>query len=139
MDTDGYKGIQVGEELYDFVPDEHRLATEYVHKVWVSAGRPNRLEGEAAWKVMDGLFQIWGAMFPEELNEFKRDLQEDQAAERSVSEANRRDGGYVPISYPVRLMQFIKVYFPQEKLQDHDLILKFVHRYPLLKRTKHTI
>ena len=139
MDTSDFKGVQIGEEMYDFVPDEHRLAAEYVHKVWVMGGRPNRLEGETAWKVMDGLFNIWGALNPDELADFKQDLQEDQSAERSVSEANSRDGGYIPIVYPPRLFQMIKVYFPDEKHQDHELILKFVHRYPLLKRTKHSI
>ena len=136
MDTSDYKGIQVGEEFYDFVPEEHRLAVEFIYKTWVKAGRPRRLEGEVAWKVMDSIFQIWGALNPQELADFKQDVQEDQSMERSVSEANSRDGGYIPISYPPRLFQMIKVFFPDEKLQDHDLILKFVRRYPLLKRTR---
>jgi hypothetical protein len=139
MNTDNFQGIQVGEELYDFVPDEHRIAAEYIHKMWKAAGFPRRLETEGAWKVMDGVFQIWGALFPQELLDFKQDLQEDQSAERSVSEANSRDGGYIPISYPPRLFQMMKVYFSEEKLQDRDLIVKLVHRYPLLKRTKFSI
>jgi hypothetical protein len=130
------KGIKVGEDYFDFVPDEHRLAVEFIHKIWVTAGRPRRLETEGAWKVMDSLFQIWGAMFPDELLDFKQTLQDEQSAERSVYEANKNDGGYIPIAYPLRLLQFIQVYFKDEKLQDHDLILKFVKRYPMLKRTK---
>jgi hypothetical protein len=125
--------------MFDFVPDEHRLAAEFIHKLWIRAGRPSRLEGESAWKVVDGIFQIWGALNPQELKDFAKDLQEDQAEERSVSEANNRDGGYIPISFPVRLFQMIKVYFKEDKLQDRKLILQFVHRYPLLKRTKHGI
>jgi hypothetical protein len=88
---------------------------------------------------MDALMQIWGAMYPYELLEFKKDVQEDQSLERTVHDAIKHDGGYIPISYPMRLMQFIKVYFPEEKLQDHNLILKFVRRYPLLQVTKHKI
>jgi hypothetical protein len=88
---------------------------------------------------MDSLFQIWGACFPLELLDFKRVIQEDQSMERSVHEANKQDGGYFPISYPMRLMQFMKVYFPDEKFQDHKLILKIIRRYPLLKATKHNI
>lgn len=132
-------GIKVDDQYFEIVPDEARLAAEYIHKVWVRSGRPNRLEGESAWKVMDSLFQIWGACFPQELLDFKRTIQEDQSIERTVHEANKVDGGYIPISYPVRLMQFIKVYFKEEKLQDHKLILKLIKRYPLLKVTKHNL
>jgi hypothetical protein len=88
---------------------------------------------------MDAIFQVWAALNQREFEDFKKDLQEDQAYERTVSEANRRDGGYIPISYPPRLFQMIKAIFSEEKLQDHDLIIKFVRRYPLLKRTKHNL
>lgn len=131
--------IKVDDQLFEIVPDEARLAAEFIHKVWVKSGRPNRLEGESAWKVMDSLMQIWGACFPYELQDFKRTIQEDQSLERSVHEANKSDGGYFPISYPMRLMQFMKVYFPNEKFQDHKLILKIIRRYPLLKVTKHNL
>lgn len=134
--THGMKGVKVGDEYYDFVSDEHRLAAEFIQKIWIKAGRPNRLETEGAWKVMDALFQIWGALNPDELIAFKKDIQEDRSVERAVHDALKHDGGYVPISYPMRLMQMIKVYFPEEKLQDHKLILKFVRRYPMLKVTK---
>lgn len=128
--------IKVDDEFFEIVPDEHRLAAEYIHKVWISAGRPNRLEGESAWKVMDSLFQIWAALFPDEFLDFKKQIQDDQSAERSVHDANKADGGHIPISYPMRLLQFIKVYFPNERLQDRSLILKFIRRYPALKVTK---
>jgi hypothetical protein len=128
--------IKVGNEFFEIVPDEHRLAAEYIHKIWKKAGYPRRLETEGAWKVMDALFQIWGALYPEELLAFKKDIQEDRSVERAVHDALKSDGGYIPISYPIRLMQFIKVYFKEEKLQDHKLILKFIRRYPMLKVTK---
>lgn len=131
--------IKVDDEYFEIVPDEHRLAAEFIHKVWIKAGKPNRLEGESAWKVMDSLFQIWGAMYPQELLDFKHSVQDEQSVERSVHEANKGAGGYFPIVYPTRLMQFIKVYFKEEKLNDRKLILKFVHRYPMLQRTKHHI
>lgn len=132
-------GIKVDDQLFEIVPDEARLAAEYIHKVWVAAGRPNMLEGESAWKVMDSLMQIWGACFPQELQDFKASLQDSQSIERSVHDANKQDGGYFPISYPMRLMQFMKVYFPNERFQDHKLILKIIRRYPLLKVTKHNL
>ena len=132
-------GVQVGQTFYDIVPTEHRLAAEFVHRVWIKAGRPDRLESEGAWKVMDSLFQIWGAMYPLELLDFKRVIAEDRSVERDVHEALKHEGGYIPISYPTRLLQFIKVYFKEEKLQDHKLILKFIRRYPLLKVTKHKL
>lgn len=131
--------IKVDDQLFEIVPDEARLAAEYIHKVWVKSGKPNRLEGESAWKVMDSLFQIWAACFPQEFLDFKRVIQDDQSIERSVHEANKKDGGYFPISYPMRLMQFMKVYFKDERFQDHKLILKIIKRYPLLKVTKHNL
>ena len=131
--------IKVGEEYFEIVPDESRLAAEYIHRVWVGVGRPNRLEGESAWKVMDSLFQVWLACYPEEVADFKQSLIDDRAEERSVHDALKNEGGYIPISYPMRLMQFIKVYFKEEKLQNHDLILKFIKRYPILQRTKHKL
>lgn len=131
--------IKVGKEFWEIAPDEHRLAAEYTYKIWKKAGKPKRLETEGAWKVMDALVQIWIALYPDEFDYFRQTIKEDQEVERSVSEANRRDGGYFSIAYPDRLHQMIKVYFPEEKLQNHDLILKFIRRYPILKVTKHNL
>lgn len=131
--------IKVNDEMFEIMTDENRLAAEFIHKVWVRAGRPNRLEGESAWKVMDSLFQVWAACYPQEFLEFKYSLIEEQEAERSVHDANKADGGFVPISYPMRLLQFIRVYFPDQKLQDREITRKFTQRYPVLKRTKYNI
>jgi hypothetical protein len=131
--------IKIGEDYWEIVPEEHRLAAEFIHKTWILAGKPNRLETEGAWKIMDSIMKIWGALFPEELLAFKQDISEDRSVERTVHEANKDGGGYIPISYPMRLLQFIKVYFPDEKLQDHKLILKFIRRYPNLKVTKYNL
>lgn len=132
--------IQVGKDTYEIASDESRLATEYIHKVWEKAGRPNRLDTEASWKVMDTLFQVWAGCYPDEFLDFKYSIQESQEVERTVHEAVKQSGGgHIPISYPSRLLMMIKVYFPDERLQDHNLIRKFVNRYSILKVTKYNI
>ncbi len=130
--------ILVDGEWYDIATEEQRLATEYLHKVWVKAGRPNRLEGESAWKVLDAMMQIFAGIYPQEFNDFRDTIKESQSVERTVHEANK-SGGYMVISYPTRLLELIKVYFPNEKLQDRELTLKFIRRYPKMKVTKYNL
>ncbi len=131
--------ITIDEKIYEIASEEERLATEYLHRVFIKAGRPNRLSSESAWKVMDAIMQIWGGLFPHELAAFIDVLKEEQRGERTINEANKVDGGYFPISYPTRLLHMLKVYFPKERFQDHSLIKKMVKRYPVLKRTKYEI
>ena len=50
--------IKIGEDYWEIVPEEHRLAAEFIHKTWILAGKPNRLETEGAWKIMDSIMKI---------------------------------------------------------------------------------
>jgi hypothetical protein len=131
--------IKVGEEQFEIASQENILATSFIHTVWVRAGKPDRLEGESAWRVMDSIMKIWGGCYPYELRAWKKQLSEEQSMERTPHEALKDNGGYFPIAYPTRLLQLIKVYFKKERLADHNLIKKFVSRYPILKRTKYSI
>jgi hypothetical protein len=130
--------IKVGDETFEIATEENRLATTYLHTVWDKAGKPNRIEGESAWKVVDAIFQIFAASFPYEYQDFRNTIKEDQSNERTVHDSNKM-GGHFTISYPIRLLQLLKVYFPYEHYQDRDFTRKFLQRYPYLKVTKYAI
>lgn len=131
--------ISINSDTFEVPSTEEQLSTEYIHKVWLLAGRPTRLTGESGWKVMDSIMQVWGALYPHELQAWKENLVDEQDVERSPHEANKENGGHFPISYPTRVFKLINVYFKQEKLADRKLIKKFIERYPILKRTKYKI
>ena len=131
--------IQIGSEIYDTPSASEQLSAEYIHRVWVKTGKPDRLEGEVAWKVMDAIMQVYGALYPREIEHFKKTIREDQSVERTPHEANKAGGGFIPISYPTRLLQLIKVYFKMDRLQDRYLIKNFIKRYPALKVTRYNL
>lgn len=131
--------IDINGQLYSIPPAEALLSTEYLHKVFIAAGKPTKLEGESAWRMVDAIMGVWFALYPWEVDEWTKRLKEDQSAERSIADANKANGGYFPISYPTRLLMMIKIYFRNERFADHDLIKKFVKRYPILKRTRFNI
>lgn len=136
------QAIQIGKDKYEIASDELRLTVGYLHQVAKNIGiKPNGdtlIEG-SAWKLVDAMFQMWAAHFPWEIKAFKESIQDDQSIERTPHEANKKDGGHIPISYPTRLYKLIKLYFPKEHLADRELIIKFVKRYPILKVTKYGI
>lgn len=129
--------IKVGDETFEIATEENRLATTYLHTVWDKAGRPNRIEG-SAWKVVDAILQTFAACFPQEYQDFRNTIKEDQSNERTVHDSNKM-GGHFTISYPIRLLQLLKVYFPNERYQDREFTKKFVRRYPYLKVTQYAI
>lgn len=131
--------LSVDGHTFEIASDETRLTVEYIHKVWEKAGKPNRLEGESAWKVMDAMMQVWAMAYPWEIQAWKKNLQEEQSFERTPHDVNKAEGGYFPIAYPTRLFQLIKVYFKNDQLADRKLIKKFVKRYPILQITKYNI
>lgn len=133
------KQIIVDGQTYDIATEESRLASEFIHKVYIRTGKPNRLDAPSAWILMDALWKIWMALYPWEVQAFKKVLIEDQSMERTPHEAQKAQGGHIPISYPTRLYHLIKLYFPEEELADRNLIKKFTNRYPLLKITKYKI
>jgi hypothetical protein len=133
------KYVTIGKDEYEIASDEARILTEFIHKVWVASGKPDRLEGESAWQVVDAIIKAWAAGYPDEWEDWKSSLTEEQSAERSVHDSNKDGGGYFPIAYPVRVMQMMKIYFKKDRLQDRKIINKFVQRYPFLKITKYKI
>ena len=133
------KYVTVGANEYEVVSDDARLLTEYLHRVWVKAGKPDRVETESSWKVVDAIMQVWAAGWPEEFLDWKYGVEEQRAYERTVHEAEKDDGGHFPIGYPQRVLQLLRVYFKNDRFQDRKLIKKFVSRYPYLKITKFKI
>lgn len=124
---------------YEIATEENRLAVEFLHKVWVKAGKPDRLGTESSWKVVDAIMNMWAALYPHEVEAWVQDLKDEQSAERTVHEAVSANGGYFPISYPTRIYNMFKVYFPDEQFADRKLIKKIISRYPAFKVTNYKI
>lgn len=131
--------LTLDDETFQIASEEQILSVEYIERVWRKAGRPRVLEGETPWKVVDAIMQVWMALYPWEVKAWRKNLQEEQMYERTPHEVNTENGGYFPIAYPTTLVNLLRVKFPGIPLADHDLIKKFVERYPILKVTQYDI
>jgi len=131
--------IQVNKEFFDIAPDEHRIAASFIHKVYEKLGKPDTLNSETSWKLVDAIMKVWVGLCPDEFEDFRQSVLDAQSIERNPCEANKVDGGYFPISYPMRLHAFLKVYFKNQDLVDRKIIKKFISRYPAFKVTRFKI
>lgn len=131
--------LTIDDQTFEIAPEEHRISVEYIERVWRKVGRPTHLEGESAWKVVDAMMQVWGALYPHEIHAWRENIKEERAYERTPHEAEKANGGHFPIAYPTRIYEMLKVKFPTTHFADRDLVLKFIERYPFLKVTKYKL
>lgn len=131
--------IRVGNEEYDIPSKEATAIAEGVERAYNMLGRPTDTKGETGWKMMDNLVGVWFNFYPWELKAWEKELSLQLGNERSVGEALKAHGGYIPISFPTRLYKMIETYLPDVKVTERVFIRKFATRYPIFKFTKHKI
>lgn len=107
-------------------------ALERIYKI---LGEPKDASNEMGWKMIDNIMDGWASLYPQEVTTWKEELKDELSAERTIHEANKANGGYFPISYPLRLYKMLEMYLPDQKLHDMTFIKKMTTRYPILKTT----
>jgi len=132
--------LDIDDEQYEVVPDEARIATEYLLRLKERIGIPDntKLE-ENNTKILSYAFQIykvWSALYPEEHAEFIKNTEFELKYERPVKDAVKA-GGYSPISYPMRLDRLFKILLPEVKTQDKRFWKPLLKQIPELKRTNY--
>ncbi len=132
--------LEIDGEQYEIVPDEARIATEYLLRLKEKLGIPDnaKLEGKNT-KILSYAFQIykvWAVLYPEEYREFLKDTEFELKYERPVRDAVKA-GGYSPISYPMRLDRLFKILLPEVKTQDKRFWRPLLRQIPELRRTNY--
>ena len=132
--------LDIDDEQYEVVPDEARIATEYLLRLKERIGIPDntKLE-ENNTKILSYAFQIykvWSALYPEEHAEFIKNTEFELKYERPVKDAVKA-GGYSPISYPMRLDRLFKILLPEVKTQDKRFWKPLLKQIPELRRTNY--
>lgn len=125
----------MNQQIYEIPSDEAVAITEGCERVYKALGRPIDCSTESGWKMIDNLVGVWYHFYPWELEAWRKELKTQLGAERSVAEALKVNGGYIPISFPTRLYKMIETYLPEQKITDRKFIRKFAGRYPIFKMT----
>jgi len=132
--------LDIDGQQYDVVPDEARIATEYLIRVKDKIGIPEdaKLEKNNT-KILSYAFQIykvWSALYPEEHREFLKETEFELKYERPVKDAIKA-GGYSPLAYPARLDRMFQILLPEVKTQDRKFWEPLLRNIPELKRTNY--
>jgi hypothetical protein len=118
---------------YETVPDATLVSVEYLLRVSKRLGDPKEVDSKAGWRLMDELVRVWGALNPEERDDFLAKNKEDRKWAVSPKQAVKENRGIFTISWPKKLYSLVKVFFPKERLADRKFIRKFAKRYPQFK------
>jgi len=127
--------MQTDDVAYEMASKEAAAITSGVERIYKLLGRPTDTSTNSGWKMIDNLVGVWYNFYPQELADWKKELATQLGEERSVHDALKANGGYIPISFPTRLYKMLETYLPDLKMQDRDFIKKFAGRYPIFKFT----
>jgi hypothetical protein len=132
--------LLIGEDVYEQVPDEARIATAYLIKLKDRLGIPDdatlEFKNEVIINFAKEIFKVWGALYPQEHREFIAATEFELKYERPVKDAIKA-GGYSPISYPMRLDAMYGILLPKVKTQDKRFWIPLLKDIPELKRTNY--
>lgn len=131
--------VQIGDTEYEMPNKEAVALSEGIHRTYDLLGKPKDTETEAGWKMIDNLVGVWYNFYPWELKAWKKELETQLGGERTVHEALKANGGYIPISFPTRLYKMLEIFLPDLKITDRKFIKKFAGRYPIFKMTNFQI
>jgi len=134
------EAFQIGDDVYETVPDEARIAVEYLLKLKEQFGIPEEAQLEENNSIILAyaaeIFKVWAALYPEEHREFIRNTEYELKYERSVKDAIKA-GGYSPIAYPTRLDGLYHILLPKIKTQDKRFWMSLLKTIPELRRTNY--
>lgn len=120
----------VEEETIEISPKAIR-AVDFMLKEFNKRGIPTDvktediLENKAAWDFVKFIFQGYLQLYPLEAHEWAESTQKEKAVEKSVQEMLKGETGRSLFSYPPRLHELLKVFFPDVKFHDKRVVRKF--------------
>ncbi len=127
---------------YDVVPDRARITTEYLFRVYKKLFGDEDLReinSEAAIAFIKVLVGSWQGLFPDEYQARLEQQRVDWAVERTIQQANSKDGGYFVCSFPPRLWQMFKVFMPNVKWTDRRNSEILTKNFFFLKGTQYKV
>lgn len=134
--------INVDGEDYEIVPDEARILTEHLFTLQQRLGIPDNISNselnEISWRFITEIFNAWRAAFPQEFRDWFENLQDHLKYERPVRQA-LKGGGYIPISYPYRFYQLMRIFLPNVRTADKTFTKKILARIPELRNTNYKL
>jgi len=134
------EAFQIGDDVYETVPDEARIAVEYLLNLKEQFGIPEEAHLEENNSIILAyaveIFKVWAALYPEEHREFIRNTEYELKYERPVKDAVKA-GGYSPIAYPTRLDGLYHILLPKIKTQDKRFWMPLLKTIPELRRTNY--
>lgn len=134
-----FEALSIDGDVYEVVPDEVRIAIEYLLKTKEKLGIPDDFElSNTTNKTVFGyilqVYKVWAALYPHEHREFIDNTQTELKYERPVKEAIKA-GGYSPTSIPSRFDSLIRVLLPKVKTQDRRFWKPLFSSIPELRRS----
>ena len=134
------EAFEIGDDVYETVPDEARIAVEYLLKLKDRFGIPEDAELAENNKIIITyaveIFKVWAALYPEEHHEFILATEFELKYERPVRDAVKA-GGYSPIAYPARLDSLYHILLPKIKTQNKRFWMPLLRTIPELRRTNY--
>lgn len=132
--------LTIDNQEYEVVPDEARIAVEYLLRLKDRLGIPDDAQLEFNNKVILSyayqIYKTWATLFPEEHRDFIFNTELDLKYERPIKDAIKA-GGYSPIAYPARLDQLFHILLPKVKTQDKRFWTPLLRQIPELRRTNY--
>lgn len=134
------EAFQIGDDVYETVPDEARIAVEYLLTLKKKLGIPEDAELQETNAVIlmyaTEIFKVWAALYPEEHREFILNTEFDLKYERPIMDAVKA-GGYSPVAYPSRLDGLYHILLPKIKIQDKRFWMPLLKKIPELRRSNY--
>lgn len=127
---------------YDVPSDNARRYTAYLFKVYERLFGNEELtdiKSDSAIAFIEILIRCWRDLFPDEYYGRLEQQKTDWIVERTVQEANSKDGGYFVASFPPRLWAMFRVFMPNVKWTDRKNSEILTKNFPLLKGTKYKL
>ena len=110
--------------------------TEGLLMIFEKLGRPEcDMNSATFWVMVDNIVNVWFKVFPYEVEEFKKTVNEQKDNDRGIKESLRLGIGN-QYAIPVSLYKMLRAFWPYISFTDKDFIHKFTERYPFTKTTK---
>ena len=111
---------------------------EGLDNIFVQFGRPKAdVNSRVFWDMLGQTIQVWMKMYPQEYNDWMKDVQLELAIERPLRESVKK-GLKKSIGFPPRLFQMIRLYFPDLKFNNKKFIKKCIKTFPMLHNSNWT-
>ncbi len=126
------------QDVFEAPTDEELVVITWLDRVATKLGNPPDIFTDAGLKLMDAVIGVWMKHCPQEVSDWSHDRKIDLENEKSLRDLTSISSiGYNPVSYPPTLFRFIKVMFPDMKLQEKKVWQKLIKIYPFLRTSNY--